>query len=30
LLAWGGHNIEFLDHPALSLADLTILQATVM
>jgi hypothetical protein len=30
LLAWGGHNIEFLDQPGLSLADLTNLQATVM
>ena len=30
LLAWGGHTIEFLDQPTLSLDDLTILQATVM
>jgi hypothetical protein len=30
LLAWGSHTIEFLDQPTLSLADLTILQATVM
>ncbi|MFN7900985.1 MAG: hypothetical protein ACK5N0_15250 [Synechococcaceae cyanobacterium] len=29
LLAWGGHTIEFLDQPSLSLADLTILQAMV-
>jgi hypothetical protein len=30
LLAWGGHTIEFLDQPDLSLADLTILQATAI
>ena len=29
-LAWGGHSIEFLDQPNLSLADLTILQATAV
>jgi hypothetical protein len=30
VLAWGGHTIEFLDQPGLSLADLTILQATAI